>query len=110
MEVPMRSARQTIPDHDRPGRAPRVPAINRTLVWFHDEAAQRRRSVAAAQEASRRRTTTELAWVGPNDPPFADIRRHAQARRAVYLRALSRRMVAALKALPTRMPEPSPRA
>jgi hypothetical protein len=81
-----------------------VPAINRTLVWFHDEAAQRRRSVAAAQEELRRRTATELAWIGPNDPSFADIRRHAQMRRAAYLRALSRRMVAALKALPARKP------
>ena len=105
----MRSARQTIPDHARPGRAPRVPAINRTLVWFHDEAAQRRRSMAAAQEELRQRTATELAWVGPDDPSYADIRRHAQARRATYLRELCRHAAAALKALPTRMPEPSPR-
>lgn len=102
----MHSARQTNHDRSMSGHAPRVPPINRTLVWFHGEAEQRRRSAAAAQEALRRRAVTEFGWVGPNDVSYADIRRRAQARRAAYLTALCRSVVSSLKALPTRTPGP----
>lgn len=103
----MHSARQTNHDRNMSGRAPRVPPINRTLVWFHGEAEQRRRSAAAAQEALRRRAVTAFGSVGPNDVSYADIRRRAQARRAAYLTTMCRRIVASLKALPTRRRAPN---
>jgi hypothetical protein len=48
MEVPMQSAREPGVGHARAASALRVPARNRTLVWFSADAERRRRAAAAA--------------------------------------------------------------
>jgi hypothetical protein len=81
----------------------RVPATNRTLVWFSGEA-ERRRRTAAAQEELSRRAAAESGWVGFSDRSYAEIRTRAQARRAAYMTAVLRRGIAWLGALPRRSP------
>lgn len=78
----MQSAREPRSGRAMPAPALRVPATNRTLVWFGRDAEQRRRAAAAAQEAL--------------------------SGRAAYLRALFRRTAAWFIALPKRTPTSAP--
>jgi hypothetical protein len=51
MEVPMQSAREPGPGRAQSAPDTRLPATNRTLVWFSDEAERRRRAADATQGA-----------------------------------------------------------
>jgi hypothetical protein len=95
----MQSAGQPNEGRETVARSPRAPAINRTLVWFTEEAEQRRRRAAAASdEAPARRMVTDFG--PPGGTLSAEIYRRAQVRRAAYLKALLRRMVASSTVLP----------
>jgi hypothetical protein len=102
MEVSMQSAREPGLGRAMAATAPRTPATNRTLVWFSGDAERRRRAAAAAQEKLSRRVVTELGRVSINFSSYDEIRRRAHARRAVYLTAVVRNVVARLTALPRR--------
>lgn len=98
----MQRAREPFPGRATAAPALRVPATNRTLVWFSGDAERRRRAAAAAQEALSRHAAIESGRVGLTDGSYAEIRRRAEARRVAYLTALVRRGTAWLGALPRR--------
>jgi hypothetical protein len=101
----MQSARQPNIDRGVAARSPRGSATNRTLVWFSDDAAQRRcHSVPVAEKTPSRPTAIELGTIDLDNPSYAEICRHAHARRAAYLRTLFRRIAARLAVLSKHAP------
>jgi hypothetical protein len=107
MEVSMQPARQAMIDRGRAGQPRHVPPVNRTLMWFGDDAEQRRRAATAAQEAPVFRAVTDPSGSGFRHMSYAEIRRRAHARRAAYLRAACRRFAALLTAMTTHIRAPA---